>query len=139
MTSVLDDQDSRRYASLQILCVLRPCIFYIVWLQKYERRGRYVKPEEMSKWAKVDPSMMSDEDVGGKFKVHRQEWRSEEFNVFMKKLDDRASVGNSKPRPRLLRFHGTPQKMQPPPLPNAPEWMISNADNDEVLAPNSPN
>ena len=50
---------------------------------------------------------------------------------------DRASVSNSKPRPTLSCFHATPQKTQPPP--NAPEWMISNADNDEVLAPNTPN
>jgi hypothetical protein len=107
------------------------------WLQKYERRGRCVKPEERSKWAEIEPSMMSDEEVvDGQFKVHRQEWRSREFNSFMEELDDRASVGNSTPRPRLSRFHGTPQKLQPPP--NAPEWMVSIADN-EVLAPNSPN
>jgi hypothetical protein len=46
--------------------------------------------------------MMSDEEVvDGKFKVSRQEWRSEEFNDLMVELDDRASVSNSKPRPRL--------------------------------------
>lgn len=107
------------------------------WLQKYERRGPYIKPEEISKWAKVEPAMMSDEEVvDGKFKVHRQKWCSEEFNDFMEELDDRASVSSSKPRPRLSRFYGTPHKTQPPP--NAPEWMISNSGDDTVLAPNTP-
>ena len=89
----------------------------------------------MHKWANIEPSMMSDEEVvDGRFKVHRQEWRSDEFNDFMEELDDRASVTNPKPRPRLSRFQGTPQKTQPPP--NTPGWMIAN---DEVLAQNSPN
>ena len=75
--------------------------------------------------------MMSDEEViDGKFKVHHQEWCSEEVNDFMEQLDDRALVSNSKPRPGLSRFYGTPQKSQPPS--NAPEWMISG--NDDILA-----
>ena len=74
-TSVCDDQDSRRYVFLPILCILQP--YNNFWLQKYERRGRYVKPER-SKWAKVKPSMMSDEEVDDEmFKVQREEWRSE--------------------------------------------------------------
>ena len=52
----------------------------------------------MSKWDKVEPSMMSDEEVvDGKFKVHRQEWRSEEFNDLMEELDGRVSNSTSKP------------------------------------------
>ena len=108
-----------------------------IWLQKYERRGPYVKREEVSKWDKVEPSMMSDEEVmDGKFKDHHQEWRSEEFNDFMEELDGRVSMSNSKPRPRLSRFYGTPHKTEPPP--NAAEWMISNAHSGDILAPNTP-
>lgn len=81
--------------------------------------------------------MMSDEeDIDGQFKVHRQEWRSEEFNDLMEELDDRASVGNSKLRPRVSRYYGTPRKTKPPT--SVPQWMVSNTD-DGVLAPNSPN
>ena len=79
--------------------------------------------------------MMSDEeDIDGQFKVHHQEWRSEEFNHFMEDLDDRASAGNSKLRPRVLRYYGTPQKTQPPT--SVPQLMVSNIGNGEVLSPN---
>ena len=105
----------------------------VFWLQKYERRGRHVKPEEMSQ---TDPSMMSDEeDIDGQFKVHRQEWHSEDF---MEELDDRASAGNSKLCPQVSRYYGTPRKTKSPT--SVPQWMVSNTNiDDEVLAPNSPN
>ena len=102
----------------------------VFWLQKYETRGRHVKPEEMSKWV---PSMISDEeDIDTQFKVHRQEWRSD---CFMEELDDRASAGNSKLCPGVSHYYGTPK----PPT-SVPQWMVSNTNiDDEVLAPNSPN
>ena len=84
--------------------------------------------------------MMSDEeDIDGKFKVHRQDWQSDEFNDFMEELDACASTSNSKLHPRISRYYGMPQKTRPPT--NALEWMISisSADESEILALNSPN
>ena len=83
--------------------------------------------------------MMSDEEeIDGKFKVHRHDWRSNDCNDFMEELDARASASNSKPRPRISRYYGTPRRAQPPT--NTPEWMleVSNTDDSRVLAPNSP-
>lgn len=94
----------------------------------------------MNKWVEIEPSMMSDEEeAGGQFKIHRQEWRSAEFNKLMEELDDRAASSHGKSRPRITRYFGTPCKIQPPT--NAAEWMLSttNPDDSEVLAPESPN
>ena len=45
----------------------------------------------------VFATMKSDEEeVEGKFKVCRQEWRSQEFNHFMETLDIRATESNPK-------------------------------------------
>ena len=35
----------------------------------------------------IHPTMMSEEEVDGNFKVCRQEWRSDTFNNFMERLD----------------------------------------------------
>ncbi len=79
--------------------------------------------------------MMSDEDEeNGKFKVCRQEWRSDDFNSFIEELDRRADSSNNK-RPRYERVLGTPVKESPPP--NAKEWMKTCSD-DVILAPESP-
>ncbi len=102
-------------------------------MQKYERRGRHVQEGEQGKWKDVDASMMSDEEpVGGKFRVHRQEWRSPAFNDLMNTLDSRAETG----RPRIERVDGTPSKVSAPR--NVSEWMIAPAEDGEILAPQSP-
>ena len=82
--------------------------------------------------------MMSDEEeADGKFKVHRQEWRSEEFNEFMETLDNRAASSSSQKRPRMERFCGTPVKSDPPT--DTKNWMINtNDDSGIVLAPRTP-
>ena len=95
----------------------------------------------MQKWSDVQPTMMSDEEeIDGKFKVHRQEWRSVEFNTFMDDLDARAIANQGKTRPRFLRYFGTPCKSEPPA--NANSWMMSSQPNssedEEILAPTSP-
>lgn len=95
----------------------------------------------MSKWIQIEASLMSDEESAeGQFKVHRQEWRSDEFNEWMEELDARASATQGKSRPRITRYYGTPSKVQPPA--NTPEWMLSatnvNPDGSNVLAAESP-
>ena len=81
----------------------------------------------------MQPSMMSDEEeVDGKFKVCRPEWRSIEFNDFMDSLDSRASSTRSA-HPRMERFYGTPSKGEPPA--DVASWTVSNND---VLAPQTP-
>jgi hypothetical protein len=81
--------------------------------------------------------MMSDEEeVDGKFKVYRQEWRSAEFNNFMDTLDSRASSSKSV-HPRMERSHGTPFKGDPPA--DVATWTVSNNDDSGIiLAPQTP-
>ena len=79
--------------------------------------------EEKDKWKDIHPTMMSDEeDMEGKFKIHRQEWRSNEFNVLMDSLDKRAAKASS--HPRKERFYGTPLKCDEPS--NVVDWMVDN-------------
>ena len=79
--------------------------------------------------------MSEEEEVDGKFKVCRQEWRSDTFNDFMERLDERASTSSRK-RPRCERYLGTPVKMDPPA--KAKEWMVEGRATMPILAPNSP-
>jgi len=93
----------------------------------------------MEKWLQVQPVMMSDEEeIEGKFKVHRPEWHSDDFNDFMDALDARALAAQGKARPRIARYSGTPCKSQPPP--NTSLWMLSTTEDhdSEILAPESP-
>ena len=96
----------------------------------------------MGKWSDIRPSMMSnEEETDGRFKVHRQEWRSAEFNDFMDELDDHAIASQGKPRPRITRYYGIPCKVAPPPPPaDVSHWMVSFTDPEvsDILAPNSP-
>ena len=57
-------------------------------------------------------AMMSDEEeIDGKFKVSRPEWRSTEFNEFMDTLDSRASASiNNSIHPRRDIFLGCTSK-----------------------------
>jgi len=84
--------------------------FYIYY--KYERRGRFVLENEEEKWKEVTPLMISDEEeFDGKFKVHRQEWHSDELNSFLQTLDTRANVSERvSGHPRKERIDGTPIK-----------------------------
>ena len=94
-------------------------------LQKFERRGRHVWEPEKEKWLDVHPTMMSDEEeVDGKFKVSRQEWRSEAFNEFMETLDNRATSSNRK----YPRIDGSPMKGDPPA--EIKEWMVCSTSDD---------
>ena len=106
-------------------------------LQKFERRGRHVSQNERDKWSDVHPTMMSDEEeVDGKFKVCRHEWRSEEFNAFMETLDGRVSGYNCK-LPRYQQFCGTPIKSTPPS--DVKDWIVgTRTNNSDVLAPDTP-
>ena len=91
---------------------------------------------EKEKWMEVFPTMMSDEEeVEGKFKVCRQEWRSQEFNDFMEALDIRATESNPK-RPRYDRYLGTPLKVGAPT--EARDWMMASSTSNTVLAPDTP-
>ena len=84
----------------------------------------------------VFPTMMSDEEeVEGKFKVCRQEWRSQEFNDFKEALDIRATESNPK-RPRYDRYMGTPLKVGAPT--EARDWMMASSTSNTVLAPDTP-
>ena len=84
--------------------------------------------------------MMSDEEeVEGKFKVHRQNWRSDEFNNFMDELDARALASQDQTRPRFARYFGTPSKANAPP--HATQWLTHssyNEDCNDIFSPNSP-
>ena len=83
-------------------------------LQKFERRGHFITEDEKDKWEQIHPTMMlEEEEVDGKFKVCRQEWRSDTFNDFMEQLDERASNSSCK-RPRCEQYLGTPVKMDTP-------------------------
>ena len=71
--------------------------------QKSERQGHFITEYEKDKLELINPTMMSEEEeVDGNFKVCRQEWRSDTFNNFMERLDERASNSN-RHRPRCER------------------------------------
>ena len=72
------------------------------------------------------PLMMSDEEeIDGKFKVYRQEWRSDELNDFLQTLDTRANVSERvSGHPRKERIDGTPIKCPIPPCIESSSWMV---------------
>ena len=71
----------------------------------------------------IHPTMMSDEeDSEGRFKIHRQEWRTSEFNFFMDNLDNRAAKASS--HPRKERYYGTPLKCEQ--LSSVVDWMVDS-------------
>ena len=79
--------------------------------------------DEREKWRDIHPTMMSDEeDSEGRFKIHRQEWRSSEFNSFMDSLDNRAAKATS--HPRKERYYGTPLKCEQPS--SVVDWMVDS-------------
>ena len=59
-------------------------------LQTFERCVRFLrKRKESDRWNSISPEMMSDEEKRGSVYVrHQPEYRSETFNLFMKKLDE---------------------------------------------------
>ena len=77
----------------------------------------------------VVPTMMSDEeDVGDNtFRVHRQDWRSEEMTDILDELDRRADDAMKRVHPRKNRVFGTPLKIIAPE--NTKDWMLK-ADQD---------
>ena len=79
---------------------------------------------EQEMWEDVNPSMMSDEeDVGNNtFRIHRQEWRSQEFSDFLQELNRRADAVTKKAHPRRNRIVGTPLKVSAPTT--TKEWMV---------------
>ena len=85
-----------------------------------------MRASELCKWQDVVPTMMSDEeDVGDNtFRVHRQDWCSEEMTDFLDELNRRADDA-------MKRVH--PRKNQAPLKTTAPEntkdWMLK-ADQD---------
>ena len=89
---------------------------------------------EQKMWDDVSPSMMSDEeDVGNNtFRIHRQEWRSQEFSDLLEELDRRADSATKKAHPRRNRGIGTPLKVNAPTT--AKEWMM-RCDSREGSAP----
>ena len=97
-------------------------------LQKYERRGKFVTDEERDKWQEITPQMMSDEEeVDGKFKVHRPEWRSIALNDYLKALDSRANASDTASgHPRKERIVGTPIKCQIPACLGSTSWMVED-------------
>ena len=79
---------------------------------------------ELLKWQDVVPTMMSDEeDVGDNtFRVHRQEWRSQEMTDLLDELDRRADTAMKKVHPPKNRVVGTPLKVDAPD--RAKHWML---------------
>ena len=75
-------------------------------------------------WQHVTAAMMSDEeDVGSNtFKVHRQEWRSQELTDFFEELDQRADEAIKQAHPRKNRIVGTPLKVSAPSV--VKDWMM---------------
>lgn len=96
----------------------------ILTFQKYERRSCRVLASEQEMWEGVTASMMSDEeDVGNNtFRIHRQDWRSQEFSDFLGELDKRADAATKKAHPRRNRVVGTPLKVNAPTT--IKEWMV---------------
>ena len=103
--------------------------------QKFERRGHLITEDEKDKWERIHSTMMLEEEVDGKFKVCRQEWRLDTFNDFMEQLDERVSNSNRK-RPTYERYLGTPVKMDSPA--KAKECMVEGRTTMSILAPYSP-
>lgn len=68
---------------------------------------------ECEMWHDMSPTMMSDEeDVGDNtFRIHCQEWCSEEMTLFLEELDRRADTAMKKAHPRKNRIVGTPLKL----------------------------
>ena len=81
---------------------------------------------EQEMWEDITPSMMSDEeDVGNNtFRIHRQEWRSQELSDFLEGLDKRADAATKKAHPRRNRVVGTPLKVNAPTT--TKEWMVQD-------------
>ena len=100
------------------------CFIIVYTLQKYDRRSNQVLASELSKWPDVVPTMMSDEeDVGDNtFRVHRQEWRSQEMTDLLDELDRRADAAMKKVHPRKNRVLGTPLKVDAPNT--TKDWML---------------
>lgn len=93
-------------------------------MQTFERRSRYVKEgTEMEKWNEVTPDMMSDEERRGDVYIrHQPDYRSQRFNYFMEKLDERGDRKTNVIHARFKRKIGSPQKE---PLPKGlKSWMV---------------
>ena len=122
-----------------LLCKSRPIIVTVLTLctathlimQKYDRRSCRVLRGELDKWQDIIPTMMSDEeDVGNNtFRVHRQEWRSQEMNDFLDELDQRAESAMKSSHPRKSRVVGTPVKMSAPE--QVKPWMVVRDDDSD--------
>ena len=117
--------------------VISVCIYNVhVWClssfntsQKYDRRSGRVMGSEQEVWQDVTPTMMSDEDVGNNiFRVHHQEWRSQEMTDILEELDRRADAAIKKAHPRKDRVVGTPMKVDPPRT--TKDWMLRGQDQD---------
>ena len=81
---------------------------------------------EFNKWKDVIPTMMSDEeDIGDNtFRVHHQEWCSQEMTDLLDEFDRRADVVMKKMHPQKAWVVGTPLKV------NATKDWMSREDSD---------
>ena len=81
---------------------------------------------EKEMWVDVTASMMSDEeDVGNNtFRIHQQQWRSQELSEFLEKLDKRADEASKRAHSRRNRVVGTPLKVNAPAI--TKEWIVRN-------------
>lgn len=84
-------------------------------LQTFERRARFLrKGRETKRWNSISPEMMSDEEKRGSVYIrHQPEYRSETFNLFMNKLDERSCKQGSV-HARFQREIGSPVKLPVP-------------------------
>ena len=75
--------------------------------------------------------MMSDEEDAGDdiFRIHRQEWRSEEMTALFEELDRRADAATKRAHPRKKRVIGTPLKVGAPST--IKEWMMKDVGDRE--------
>lgn len=92
-------------------------------MQTFERRARFLrKGRETKRWNSIAPEMMSDEEKRGSVYIrHQPEYRSETFNLFMNKLDERSCKQGSV-HARFQREIGSPVKLPVPA--GAKRWML---------------
>ncbi|KAL5506245.1 hypothetical protein EMCRGX_G007847 [Ephydatia muelleri] len=109
-------------------------------IKLFERRSKWVKPDEMNQWKELTYHYMSDEESdresgNGGFIVHRLTWRSPVLTTLCHLLDQRAEDSKKDTAHRSKasekRTVGTPSMRCPPR--NAPRWALDEATSSAAL------
>lgn len=101
---------------------------YGSFMQIFERRAKHVKKgREADHWQFITPDMMSDkEKCDSGYIRHQPDYRSNQLNTFLQKLDERSDRKNSF-HARFSRNIGSPVS-KPVPI-NAKPWMLKEKSN----------